>query len=385
MDGAEPASRPKILKYAILLAPLMLGAFAPLASAQQSGISATSTGIEIQICSLISLISSVIGILAIFLFVLGAVLYAVAQVLPAAGNLKAGTQGWGMGMLIGGIIAVVLYILSSFLIYRIAAFSNSGFIPAITQVNCSSLGAIVPSGSRVSTSLPLNSTLSALSAGLSSVVSPATAAVSGGLAAITGRNGFGAATTNLASYCQARPGPQLSNGDFSTGSYTGWNTTGTGFGTSPLDINIANENGYYYSSLWSNYRGEFFATTYSKGSLLSPGNLTSAPFQVTGPFLNFRIVSPKSVNLYVEILFNNRPFIISHYDTTFGRGSAALGTFENASFYVEPFLCQNISVRAVADVLGNSTNSGSFIAVGDFQISNSSTATQGVLLNTTIV
>jgi len=88
----------------------------------------------------------------------------------------------------------------------------------------------------------------------------------------------------------------LENGNFSTGTYEGWNLTGYGFGSAPLNITWANNNSCYYNTTWMGYNGNFFATTYHCGLVLQAGNLTSKPFKVVLPYLNFKIISPYKHN-----------------------------------------------------------------------------------------
>ncbi len=373
----------RTLLFLLLASSLLFGCISPSLAAQASGI---SSGIQIQICALIGIISSVIGILAIFLFVFGAILYAVAHMLPAAGNFKGSAQGWGMGMLIGGVIGVILYLLSSFIIYRLASFSAGGAIPAITQVNCNAIGASASSpASTVSGSSPSAATGSNIGAILSQSTVPASAS-NGGLAAITGRNSQALAVSGQSYPCASGASrSQVPNGNFATGNYTDWNAYGPGFGAAPLDINIANENGEYYSSPWSGYAGEYVATTFSPEGYPQPGSLRSAPFLVTAPYLNFKIISPANRDLYVELLVNNTVFIVAHYNTTNGAGILTPGTFANASLYLGPLACKNVSVVIASQVLGSKANASQFIAAGDFQLGNYSSATLGILANSTIV
>ncbi len=352
-------------------------------AAQASGI---SSGIQIQICGLIGIISSVIGILAIFLFVFGAVLYAVAHMLPAAGNIKGSAQGWGMGMLIGGVIGIILYLLSSFIIYRLASFSTGGAIPAITQVDCNTLGSAASSGSSAAASSGSASSNSASSNLAAASQNPSIGSISdGGLAAINGRNSPTLSLPGQPYQCALGEQPsQIPNGDFSTGNYLDWNESGSGFGSSPLDLISANGNGQYYSSPWSGYLGEYLATTFNPGAYPSTGSLISAPFMVTAPYLNFRIVSPANRDLYVELLINKTVFLVDRYNTTNGVGSHPLGTFANASIYLGPLACREVSVGIVSQVYASKANESQFIAAGDFRLGNHSTATLGILTNSTV-
>ncbi len=94
-------------------------------------------GLTSSFCNIITGIARIIGLLALFMFILGAVLYAAAHFLPAAGNLKGSLQGWGMGMLVGGVVMVVLYLLAPFIITTVISFSNSSITPAIALPSCS--------------------------------------------------------------------------------------------------------------------------------------------------------------------------------------------------------------------------------------------------------
>jgi|GEM_PF-1186276 hypothetical protein len=388
MDRSRTVQARRLLLYLLIMGMGISLSSMSLVSAQST--SSTGNTIQSSICGLLSTISSVIGILAIFLFVLGAILYAVAHILPSAGNLKGSTQGWGMGMLVGGVIMVILYLLSSFIIYKIASLGSNGPIPSIVQVNCNTVGLLgSTSGTSGTASITtgVNPTLSAANSGTSpkstSGVSAASSTPSEG--SINSQTAGGNIAYSNA-YCQAGTGTvQINNGNFGSGSYSGWSASGLGFGLSPTDINVANENNDYYSTPWSNYNWEFFATTFRQNSTYTPGNLTSASFHVTEPFLNFKITSPQSSRLYLEILLNGRPFIVSYYNTTNGQGSYPLGTFANASINLGPLFCQNASIRIVSQVAGNQGNLGQFIAVGDFYLANQSIATPGILVNSTVV
>lgn len=179
---------------------------------------------------------------------------------------------------------------------------------------------------------------------------------------------------------------KISNGNFGTGTYYAWNVTANGFGEFPLNITYANNNGGYYGAPWSGYSGNFAAST-TRGSSLSVqnGNLTSQPFLITEPFLNFKIVSPQNNFLYVEILQNNTPIIVTHYNTYLAPGNInPWTTFENASIPLGIHLCQNVSIRVVADVVGGSQQKLEYIAVTGFYLSSTSVATPGIVISQTL-
>lgn len=179
---------------------------------------------------------------------------------------------------------------------------------------------------------------------------------------------FSTTTVKYSSCISANATEPIANGNFSTGTYASWNTTGTGFGTAPFNLTYANDNNEYYSAPWSGYNGMFAATTYTRGLSVAPGNLTSDAFTVIEPYLDFRIVSSQSSSLYVQVLSNGRPAITTHYNTyTSPSGTAnPASTFVNASIPIASLLCRNVSIRVVAGITGSSANGKDYIAVTGF-------------------
>ena len=173
------------------------------------------------------------------------------------------------------------------------------------------------------------------------------------------------------------------NGDFGSGQYTGWSRDGAGWGDAPLNITAADENGCYLNRTWSNYNGIFFATTYTCGTSVAPGNLTSSAFYVnaSAPFLNFRIISPDNGGIYVEILENGTPEITVHYNTfNISQGIYAVSTFNNASIPLSTLVNKVVQVRVVSATISQQQN---FVAVGDFALSDRPVQQQGIVTNIT--
>ena len=187
---------------------------------------------------------------------------------------------------------------------------------------------------------------------------------------------------NLSTYCvPSNDFVWVGNGNFSTGTYFAWQTTGSGFGSAPLNLSWANYNGVYYQHPWNGYFGNFAATTYSQGRQMTPGTLSSS-FVVVEPYLNFQITSPPSSQLYVEILLNNNPVVVNHYDTLQVPNANTLGSFSFASINMTGLLCKSVTVSVVSDVLEvTSSNQNQFIAVGNFFQGRIPYQTPGVIVN----
>ena len=175
------------------------------------------------------------------------------------------------------------------------------------------------------------------------------------------------------------------NGNFSNGEYTGWNVTGAGFGTAPLNLTYA-DNAIvkcYVGSPWSNIPGTYVASTYSCGLQASPGNLTSSPFTVAKPFLNFKIISKPHANLYMEILAGNSPAIIAVYNTynlSLPGGDQSASTFRNASIPLTSIAGKVAKIRIVA----GTPSKQNFILAGGFYLSTIPNQQSGILTNLTI-
>jgi hypothetical protein len=172
------------------------------------------------------------------------------------------------------------------------------------------------------------------------------------------------------------------NGNFGTGTFVGWQATGSGFGTAPLNITRADKRLCYIGEPWSGYNGTFFATTFNCGVSTGPGNITSSPFVVnpSKPFLNFKVISPDDSFLYAEVLVNNTPQIIAHYNTyNTSLDFNASSTFRNATMDLSYLVGKVVRVRVVA----SSSSELHFIAVGDFAISSRPLQQQGIISNIT--
>jgi hypothetical protein len=104
----------------VYMALVVLG-FSSIIASAATGV----TGVTSQICGIVNTIRTVVGVLAIALFIAGGAIYAVAHLLPAAGNVRAGAQGWSMAMIVGGVIGLVLVIIAPFIVNMVVGFSGT--------------------------------------------------------------------------------------------------------------------------------------------------------------------------------------------------------------------------------------------------------------------
>ena len=118
----------------MLVGSIVASLLAPLAYAQNA-----VSNVQDILCSVINTVSDILSILALMMFILGGTLYAFAHVLPATGNIRANLQGWGLGMLMGGIISLILYIIAPYIVNSLLSISNSGGNPVTGNININQL------------------------------------------------------------------------------------------------------------------------------------------------------------------------------------------------------------------------------------------------------
>jgi hypothetical protein len=182
------------------------------------------------------------------------------------------------------------------------------------------------------------------------------------------------------------------NGNFSSGTYSGWistaygNASAPGFGAAPNNITYDNSHGAFYASQWNNYNGTYFASTFDTGTSIKPGNLTSMPFKVDEPYLNFKIIAPQNQLIYFELLNSTNATLEKIYFDTYNAtdNPTPTSTFQNASVDLVPFICKTIRIRVVAGVVGSRINRDQFVAVGDFYLTKLPVSTKGIVLNESV-
>jgi hypothetical protein len=84
-----------------------------LASISASTITGTQNAIN-DICNLYNTVHTIIYILGLALIIFGATMYAASNIIP--GQQKGAFQGYGIGMIMGGIIGVIIAVIAPFIL-----------------------------------------------------------------------------------------------------------------------------------------------------------------------------------------------------------------------------------------------------------------------------
>jgi len=93
---------------------------ANLAASQGNEVNAISSAL----CGIYTIVHTVIFIIGLVLIIIGGAMYAGAHVLP--GNLKGSLQGYGMGMIVGGIAGVIIALSAPYIMTVISGNSSVG-------------------------------------------------------------------------------------------------------------------------------------------------------------------------------------------------------------------------------------------------------------------
>ncbi|ASI14026.1 multipass membrane protein [Candidatus Mancarchaeum acidiphilum] len=107
------------IRLLALLGAVIFG-FASMTAGATSYSNVTNT-----ICGVYTEIKTIVFILGLVLVILGAIMYAVGHVLPATS--RGSIQGYGTGMIMAGIIAVIIAVLAPYILSTIGgnAYANA--------------------------------------------------------------------------------------------------------------------------------------------------------------------------------------------------------------------------------------------------------------------
>jgi hypothetical protein len=116
----------------ILLFMLTATTFVSIMSAQAVTNTQVQGTIANVLCPIYEGLHTGVFIIGLALIVLGGVLYAVSHV--GGGSLKSTLQGYGIGMIMGGIIGIIISVLAPFIVATIAGNSVSSITSLCTGV-----------------------------------------------------------------------------------------------------------------------------------------------------------------------------------------------------------------------------------------------------------
>lgn len=109
----------------ILLAVSVLGLFGTIAASQGGGNNAGGSTVAV-LCTIFNTVRNVIFLLGLTLMILGGALYAGANIMPS--QSKGGFQGYGMAMIIGGVIGVAIAIAAPFILNILVSTNPNGIL-----------------------------------------------------------------------------------------------------------------------------------------------------------------------------------------------------------------------------------------------------------------
>ncbi len=111
----------------ILLAVAMLGLLGTLTTAQLTG----ASGAANVLCAVFNSVRNIIFLLGLTLMILGAALYAGANIMPS--QQRGGFQGYGMAMIIGGVVGLVIAIAAPFVLNLLVAAGGTNSVIGYTS------------------------------------------------------------------------------------------------------------------------------------------------------------------------------------------------------------------------------------------------------------
>jgi hypothetical protein len=99
--------------------------FSTLAFSQSTN-STASTSVTSALCKIYNTIRNVIFLLGLTLAILGGAIYAASALMP--GSHKAGFQGYGMGMIIGGVLGVAIAVAAPYILNLIVQANQNSIL-----------------------------------------------------------------------------------------------------------------------------------------------------------------------------------------------------------------------------------------------------------------
>jgi hypothetical protein len=101
------------IRYSLLALTLLT--FVAGFAAAQNAVSSISSAL----CGIYSIVHAVIFVIGLVLIIIGGAMYAIAHLLPAP--LKGSLQGYGIGMVVGGVVGIIISLSSGYIIGVLAS------------------------------------------------------------------------------------------------------------------------------------------------------------------------------------------------------------------------------------------------------------------------
>ena len=164
----------------------------------------------------------------------------------------------------------------------------------------------------------------------------------------------------------------MNNPDFETGTYAGWNVTGSGWGGAPTSGSLANSQHLYYSVPYSGWQGTYFASSYQIGGRGAVGTLQSAPFTLNKKYLEFLAIGQDDAQLCIGLKIEDETMYKDC--TALGASPSVIRLFQPTLSTVNPYsvfkrISWDVSAyrgkQATIEVIDNSVRS--WIEVDDFR------------------
>lgn len=97
-----------------------------LATSQAGGSTAVGSSVTSALCEVFNTVRNVIFLLGLTLMIVGGALYAGANIMPS--QSKGGFQGYGMAMIVGGVIGVAIAVAAPFVLNLVVSAGTSGVV-----------------------------------------------------------------------------------------------------------------------------------------------------------------------------------------------------------------------------------------------------------------
>ncbi len=104
----------------VMTSAFLASIFLPLVSAQVVNTSSLTN----ILCGVKDAVMTVVFVVGLLLLVVGGSMYALAHIMPA--QQKGALQGYGMGMIIGGVAGIILTLIAPFLINQLYGYYYGG-------------------------------------------------------------------------------------------------------------------------------------------------------------------------------------------------------------------------------------------------------------------